>query len=160
MDLWVLPLFGDRKPIPFLQTPFNENTAKISPDGQWIAYESNESGKWEIYVRPFFHPGPKWQVSSGGAAEASFGISTGPKWSSDRKELFYVSLDGKLMSVPVKLGPTLQMDTPRSLFTLPEGSEYDPSPGRQRFLVLAPDTTAPPAPITLVLNWTADLNPP
>jgi eukaryotic-like serine/threonine-protein kinase len=158
-DLWVLPLFGDRKPISFLQTPFDEVAARISPDGRWMAYESNESGRWEIYVLPFLHPGPKLQVSSGGVTEATVGVSTGPKWSSDGKELFYVSADEKLMSVPVKLRPTFQMDTPHALFTLPVGSEYEPSPDRQRFLVLAPSTTAPPAPITVVLNWTTDLKP-
>lgn len=156
-DLWVLPLSGDRKPSPLLQTQFDENAAKVSPDGRWLSYESNESGRWEVYVRFFLGPGPKWQVSSGGAMEALFGSSTGPKWSSDGKELFYISLDGKLMSVPVRSGSTFQMGTPRPLFTLPEGSEYEPSPDSQRFLLLVPDKTAP-TPITVVLNWTAALN--
>jgi eukaryotic-like serine/threonine-protein kinase len=158
MDLWVLPLFGDRKPISFLQTPFDEVSATISPDGRWIAYESNESGRWEVYVRPFLRPGPKWQVSSGGSMEPSWGTSTGPKWSSNRKELFYISLDRTLLSVPVRLGSTFQMDTPRSLFTLPHDSEYEPSPDGQRFLLLVPNETESPAPITVVLNWIPVLN--
>src|SRR5262249_49840150 len=63
-DLWLLPLFGDRKPSPFLQTPFNEIQGRFSPDGRWVVYASNESGRYEVYVTPFPGPGAKWQISS------------------------------------------------------------------------------------------------
>src|SRR5205085_7128899 len=112
------------------------------------------SGRWEVYVRRFPDSGSKRQISSAGAVDAFYGSSTGPKWSSDGKELFYISLDRKLMSVPVRLGSTFQMDNPRPLFTLPEDSEYEPSPDGQRFLLLVPEKTEP-TPITVVLNWTA-----
>ena len=92
--------------------------------------------------------------------DAFYGSSTGPKWSSDGKELFYISLDWRLMSVPVRLGSTFDMGTPHPLFTLPEDSEYEPSADPQRFLVLATDQSQAPAPITVVLNWTAELNRP
>src|ERR1019366_6551897 len=65
-DLMVLPLSGDRKPFPFLSTPFNETQGVFSPDGKWVAYQSNESGRSEVYVRPFPGPGGQWQVSTGG----------------------------------------------------------------------------------------------
>jgi len=154
--IWILPEPHGR-PFPFLRTPYAELQPEFSPDGRWIAYESNESGRWELYVRPFLRPGPKWQVSSSGAVDTDLGTSTGPKWSSDGKELFYISLDRKLMSVPVRLGSTFQTDTPRLLFTLPQDSEYEPSPNAQRFLLLVADKTEP-TPITVVLNWTAVLN--
>src|SRR5262249_31236128 len=68
-DLWVLPLFGDRKPIPFLVTNYEERDGQFSPDGHWIAYASNESGRFEIYIQPFPGPGGKWQVSTGGGSQ-------------------------------------------------------------------------------------------
>jgi eukaryotic-like serine/threonine-protein kinase len=156
-DLWVLPLFGDRKPIPFSQTQFNETAGTISPDGHWIAYESDESGRWEVYVRPFPGPGRRWQISSGGAAGSPPYWRLEPKWRKDGKELFYVSADWKLMSVPVRLGATFEMGTPTPLFPLRKDSEYDVSGDGRRFLVLAEDQNQPPPLIKVVLNWTSEL---
>jgi Tol biopolymer transport system component len=90
-DLMVLPMTGDRKPFPFPSTPFNEVQGVFSPDGKWVAYQSNESGRFEVYVRPFPGPGGQWQVSTGG------GIS--PRWQADGEELYYVARDNKLMGV-------------------------------------------------------------
>jgi eukaryotic-like serine/threonine-protein kinase len=166
-DLWVLPLFGDRKPFPFLQTPFSEFPARFSADGRWIAYASNESGRKEIYVVPFpgrggapsaapalETPGDKWQVSTAGGSW--------PRWRSDGKEIFYLAPDKKLMSAMVNgSGSAFEVGAVRPLFDTRAltigntGSMYDVSPDGQRFLVntLADDVAA--APITLVVNWPA-----
>ncbi|MGH9253087.1 MAG: protein kinase domain-containing protein [Vicinamibacterales bacterium] len=93
LDVWVLPLVGDRKPFPLLQTPFNEYPAVLSSDGQWVAYVSNESGRNEVYVMPFPGPGGKWQVSTAG------GIW--PRWRRDGAELFYLAPDNRLMAAEV-----------------------------------------------------------
>ena len=119
-DIWVLPLQGDRKPFLFLATPFDELNAHFSPDGDWVAYESNESGRNEIYVRPFSPDssatdasgaGAKWQVSYGGGAL--------PLWSADGKELYYLTPDGKVMGVGVTTSPAFQAGTPKFLFQAP-----------------------------------------
>jgi eukaryotic-like serine/threonine-protein kinase len=151
-DLWVLPLFGDRKAFPFLQTPFNEGTGRFSPDGRWIVYGSNESGRNEVYVAPFPGAGGKWQVSAAGGS--------GPRWGRDGKEIFYLGLDNKLMAATVNgAGSAFEVGAMRGLFgtraITNQRSMYDPSPDSQRFLVntLADEDAA--APITLVVNWPA-----
>lgn len=153
VDIWMLPLFGERKPVPLLQTQFNEGLARISPDGNWMAYESDESGRWEVYVRPMRGPPGRWQLSSAGAA---FGV--GLRWNPKGKEVFYVSADWKLMSVPVTSGVTFQAGVPKTLFALPPDSEFDIAPDGQRFLTPAPVQGQGPAlsPISVVLNWTAE----
>lgn len=155
-DIWILPLFGDRKPFPFLQTQFNEGGAVFSPDGRWLAYESDESGKYEIYVAPFPGPGGKWQASTGGGRL--------PNWRRDGRGLYYVSPDNKMMAVDVAAkGPTIQAGVPRALFQVRLVSAlyfarlYDVSPDGRRFLVLSLGESASP-PLTLVVNWSADLN--
>ncbi|MBI2833800.1 MAG: serine/threonine-protein kinase, partial [Acidobacteria bacterium] len=103
-DLWVLPLFGDRKPYPFLKTEFDESQARFSPDGRWMAYVSNESGRLEVYVRPFPGPGTKWQISPNGGSQ--------PQWRRDGKELFYIAADHRLMAVAVKSGAMFEAAAP------------------------------------------------
>jgi eukaryotic-like serine/threonine-protein kinase len=155
-DIWVLPLFGDRKPFAFLQTDFEENSAQFSPDGRWIAYSSDESGKYEIYVAPFPGPGGKWQVSASGGLF--------PVWRPDGTELFYVALDNTtFMAAEVRTkGSTFEVRAVRPLFqrqvrTL-GGNAYDVSSDGLRFLVNSiPPAEQNPAPITLVTNWTASL---
>src|SRR5262249_52839116 len=88
-DLWVLPVSADKKPIPFLKTPAEEREGQFSPDGKWIAYQSNETGRFEIWVQPFPGPGAKFHISSDGGAQ--------PRWNKNGKEIFYVSLDSKMM---------------------------------------------------------------
>ncbi len=154
-DLWILPLFGDRKPRPYLQTNFNEAHAQLSPDGRWVAYGSDEIGKSEIYVRPFPDASAgKWQVSSGGGDQ--------PNWSADGKELFYLSPDSHLMSVEVKAAETFQPGVPKPLFktNLPLGaligqerSYYDASRDGNRFLFRMPSTDITTTPITMIFNW-------
>ena len=102
---------GDKKPFPFLKTPFDERDGQFSPDGKWIAYQSNESGRFEIYVQPFPGPGGKFQISADGGAQ--------PRWNKNGKEIFYVSLDSKMMAVPVKLSPDGQLETGRTHKSIP-----------------------------------------
>ena len=102
---------GNRKPFPVIQTDFDERDGQFSPDGKWIAYESNESGRFEIYVQPFPGPGGKWQMSTNGGAQV--------RWRPDGKELFYIGLDGRLMAAPFQLGSNgqaVEPGTPASLF--------------------------------------------
>ena len=120
-DIWVLPLSGDRKPFPFLQTESSEAAGQLSPDGRWMAYTSDQSGAFEIYVRSFPSGGGQWQVSTKGG--------TGPCWRRDGKELFYYAPDGKLMAVEVKSGPrggrqeaSFEAGPPHALFEFRSGS--------------------------------------
>ena len=150
-DIWVLPFSGDRKPFPFLETEFLERNAHFSPDGRWVVYVSDESGRLEIYVRPFPPAGGKWQISTTGGRS--------PHWAADGKELFYLTPDRQLMAVDVKLGSDFQAGAPKPLFPvgqIPATIGFEVSADSRRFLmVVTPEEPAPP--ITLVLNWTAEL---
>jgi dipeptidyl aminopeptidase/acylaminoacyl peptidase len=149
-DLWVLPLSGDRKPMPFLQTPFAELQGQFSPNGRWIAYMSDESGRFEVYVQSFPAPGGKWQISTDGG--------TMPRWRRDGKELFYLAADRKLMAVEVKADSTFS-SVPRALFAAPPFPDrsYSVTADGQRFLFNSSRKEAVSTPITVVINWTADL---
>jgi Tol biopolymer transport system component len=150
-DIDVLSL-ADREVTPFLHGEADELEGDFSPDGRWVAYSSNESGRFEVYVQPFPGPGGKWQVSSDG------GLA--PHWRRDGKELFYLTSDHKLMAVAVRTGTTFELETPKSLFQVrirndPSGRHYDVSADGQRFLVNAPLVEEDSPPITLVQNWPA-----
>ena len=149
---------GDRKPIPFANTEFNETGGQFSPDSRWVAYCSDESGKYEIYVRPFPPGGErsgKWMVSSGGGTQ--------PRWRGDGKELFYLAPDRKLMAVDVKLEPVIQSAVPHPLIQTQAPTsanymyQYDVTRDGQRFLVIVPATGPASAPATVELNWDARL---
>jgi serine/threonine protein kinase len=158
-DLWALPMDSDRKPFPVVQSSaYQEQNGQFSPDGKWIAYESNESGRVEIYLQPFPGPGAKTLVSTSGGAQV--------RWRRDGKELFYIALDERLMAVPIGLpssGETVEIGTPVSLFrTHIGGAVLSPLPQQyvvdaegRRFLmnVVSQESTAPP--ITVILNWRA-----
>ncbi len=152
-DLWVLPLAGDRKPSVFLKTPFEERLARFSPEGRWIAYTSDESGRDEVYVQAFPPSGGKWQISTRGGSEAT--------WRADARELYYVAPDGKLMSVDVKAGVSFEARVPVPLFDLratPTGeSRYAVARDGQRFLVTTPEASAAVEPAMVVLNWNAGM---
>jgi Tol biopolymer transport system component len=156
-DLWVAPLEGDRKPAQFLVTPFSETQGQFSPDGRWIAYRSNESGPNEIYVQPFPTGGGKFQISSGGGGQ--------PRWRRDGKELFYIASDGTLMAVDVATAPRFEAGVPKALFEsgILDANRpnfvfrYDVAADGQRFLINTLPEDAEPAPITVVVNWTAGL---
>jgi Tol biopolymer transport system component/predicted Ser/Thr protein kinase len=152
--LFVLPLSGDRKPFPLPQTQFGEAHGRISPDGRWVAYRSNESGRNEIYVAPFPGPGGKWQISNAGG--------THPRWRQDGSEIFYLTPDYRLMAASVSgKGPGFEVGAVKSLFAtrIVGGGDYqyDVSADGQRFLIDTSPEQATSAPITVVLNWTAGL---
>jgi eukaryotic-like serine/threonine-protein kinase len=164
-DLWVLPMQGDRTPYVFLRTPFREAIGVFSPDGRWVAYHSFESGRPEVYVRPFFEPGRRdaatasdqWQISTDGGAFA--------KWRADGQELYYLDPSGAMMAVSISVtGNNLTPGTPQVLFRtriarggrdVQQGLQYDVS-ADGRFLInteLADDAATP---ITLIQNWSPD----
>jgi len=157
-QLWELPLTGnDRKPRPILPSNFMMLEARYSPDGRWIAYTSNESGRSEVYVIPSSATGGKWQVSDGGGQQ--------PIWRGDGKELFYLSSDQRLMSVPISLNAdSVQVGAAAPLFSLASSiptssglvSPYDVSSDGKRFIVVAIEQGRT-FPINLVINWTAAL---
>jgi eukaryotic-like serine/threonine-protein kinase len=153
--LWVLPLEAGGKPVPFLRTQFEEPDGRFSPDGRWVAYVTNESGRYEVYVRSF-SPGPP--PSAGGDKRLiSENGGSSPMWRQDGKELYYIDLDGKLMAVSLTAGSDFQAGVPRVLFqTPPRAPGWAPSPDGKRFLFLVPETQES-APFTVVLNWQAGL---
>jgi eukaryotic-like serine/threonine-protein kinase len=150
-DIWLLPMEGDRKPQVFLQTPADERNPQFSPDGRWLAYTSNESGRVEVYLQPFPGPGRKWQISTNGGSS--------PKWNPNGRELFYEASQGKMMAVDITASPTFSAGTPHQLFDMPSlslGSSV--SPDGQRFLAMQPvELEQPATEINVVLNWSEEL---
>ena len=148
---------GEKKPFVFLNTSFVESLGQFSPDGRWVAYQSDESGRFEIYVRPFPpQPGGEWrQVSTAGGIAA--------RWRPDGKELYYIAPDGKLMAAPITLkGTSLDPGAPEALFqTRIVGGGANTSILRQqyavapdgRFLINVTTDDAVTSPITLLQNW-------
>ena len=160
-DVWALPLAGDPKPFPVAQTPATERSAQFSPDGQWVAYDSNESsGPFEVFVQSFPKPGARRQISTGGGAA--------PRWRRDGRELFYLAPDGTLTAVPVQVSAdrrTLEPGPPVRLFrkaivgggTPPDNlrQQYVVAPDGKRFLLNTPTNEASASPIRIVQNWMA-----
>jgi len=158
-DLWALPLRADgaegRKPFAVVQTEFNEGLAQFSPDGHWIAYESDKTGRYEIYLRPFPGPGGDVLASTSGGNQA--------RWSSNGKELFYIAADERLMALPIGLssdGKSAELGTPKALFATNVGStalnvyrqQYAVSPDGQSFVMNSVVGDASASPITVILN--------
>ena len=151
----VLPMEGNSKPQVFLRTPLSESSPSFSPDGRWIAYVSNESGREEVYVQPYPGPGGRSQISTEGGIEAV--------WASNGRELFYRNGD-KMMAVEITTQPTFTAGSPRLLF---EGSysfsannstSYDVSLDGQRFLMVqSVEPEQAPTQINVVLNWFEEL---
>src|SRR3989441_92188 len=160
LDIWVLPMFGDRKEYQLLNSPFDEQNPQLSPNGRWLAYPSDETGNYEIYVQSFSADGKlgndKKRVSTSGGKL--------PVWRRDGSELFFVAPDGQMMSSAVKTGGTeFGFSAPKALLKtrmlgfVTGFHEFDVSPDGQRFLIgtLIGEPKAPPP--TVILNWTADL---
>jgi eukaryotic-like serine/threonine-protein kinase len=156
-DLMAIPVDGERKPFPVVQTQFQEQTGAISFDGNWVAYLSNDTGRNELYIQAFpgakSAPGGRWQVSRDGAQEV--------KWRSDGKELYFESLDGKIMAASVQTGPQgVVIETPHALFSskyrVANIHEFDVSRDGQKFVVID-DTRADSLlnRLTVVMNWQA-----
>jgi Tol biopolymer transport system component len=156
-DIWVLPMTGEnRKAVPLLQTIASEVDAQFSPDGQWVAYASNESGRYEVYVRSFIGKAGKFQISGDGGMQ--------PRWRADGRELYYLSSSGKMMVVAVKSSAnSFERDTPKVLFDAPivrsVGADfsYDVTPDGQRFVAITDVEGAGAQPLTLLTNWQARL---
>jgi len=155
-ELWYIT-WPERVAKPLLQAKWTVRNAQFSPDGRWMAYASNETGNWEIYVSPFPSANGKWQVSSAGGQE--------PRWRQDGKELFYLSADGKMMAVAVTAGPSFAAGSPVALFQThrrqPVSSldvfSYDVSGDGQRFLIDAKVDEANAAPLSVLLNWASEM---
>jgi serine/threonine protein kinase len=157
-DLWVLPVSGDRKPFPFATSKFSETRGQFSPDGRWVAFESDESGRPEVYVKGFPNPGQQWQVSLDGGIEA--------RWAPDGRDVYFISPDARMMSAAVQPsadGQSLDMATPIALFqtqifrggTQIAGLkfQYAIAPDGTRFLINSNMDDEKTSPITVILNW-------
>jgi len=145
-ELWALPVKDPDKAVPLLQGGPNYTSAHFSPDGHWVAYESNESSRNEIYVRRFSGD----HLEGGGRVSPDGGYS--PRWGPDGKHLYYLGRDYKLMTTTLTLGTDVQATTPTALFQAPSTSDWWPSPDAKRFLFLAP-LQQRDSPFTVVLNW-------
>jgi hypothetical protein len=146
-DIWLFPLFGDRKPIPYVQTEFHELRPRLSPDGRWLAYQSDESRPYEVYVESFPQKGGRWQVSNNGGMF--------PVWSRDGRELYYYSLDRQIMAVQITPGTQFHFGVPKALFevriaTFNTSFEVNRD-GRFLLPALVEQQTA--TPMRVVLNW-------
>jgi len=149
-DIWILPLSGERKPFPFIEAPFQDLGSQFSPDGRWVAYNSNESGRSEVYVVPFPGPGARKRISTSGGDNA--------RWRRDGKEIFYLAGNTLMAAGVTANGSRFDVGTEQRLFevaTVDGYWPYDVSADGQRFLVNThPD---PVAPLTIVVNWPAGL---
>jgi serine/threonine protein kinase len=154
-DVWVFPMTGERKPTPLLQSMFTEFHAQFSPDGRWLAFTSNESGRDDVYVQNLFDASTRRLVSSGGGSY--------PRWGPGGRELWYRAADGRLTTIPVRtVGSSVELGTPRGILRLvdPPGIHaypYDIAPDG-RILALIPATEGAPA-LTVLMNWQAALEP-
>jgi len=155
-ELWYITM-PDRQTRPLLQSKLLVRNAQFSPDGKFVAYASSETGNWEVYVSPFPGFGSKWEVSRGGGEE--------PRWRGDGKEMFYLAPDGRLMAADVKSGTGFEAGSPIALFqTHPRQPlsamdffSYDVTADGQKFLVNTKMDTTSSAPLSVILNWSAEM---
>jgi eukaryotic-like serine/threonine-protein kinase len=156
-EIWTIPMSGERQPRKFLpKTQFDEREPRFSPDGRWLAYASNESGRWEVYVRPFPGPGRKHKVSVDGGVF--------PRWAADGRELFYRRIgsgatdeDDALMVTNVKAGAELSFSPPRVLFKGRYANGWDVLPDGRHFVFIK-DFAQPRTAVTIVQNWFEELS--
>jgi eukaryotic-like serine/threonine-protein kinase len=153
-DIWALPLSGDGKPFPVVQTEFNESLGVFSPDGRWIAYMTDETGQPDIYVQPFLRAGAKYRISPNGGRN--------PHWRADGRELFYLDADGAMTAVPVDgTSESFEAGLPTTLFragTVSLNQMYSVTRDGQRFLVNArPQNAVTATPLTVIVNWASTL---
>jgi Tol biopolymer transport system component len=151
-DIWAIRPGRPSSEFPVLATPANEGQSQLSPDGRYVTYASDESGRFEIYVRSFPEPSQVWQVSAGGGND--------PRWSRDGRELLYVAADRKLMSVPVTTRPSFRTAKPTVVFDTgleqlwaDTRNHYDVTADGRRVAVLVAETDRRAAPFTLIVNW-------
>jgi len=154
-ELWYLAL-PDFQAKPYLQPKWIVRNAQFSPDTKWVAYSSNETGNWEVYVSPFPSGTSKWQVSRGGGE---------PRWRRDGKELFYLSAEGKMMAVPMRLGASFEAGSPVVLFqthlrqaiSAQDVFSYDVTGDGQKFLINTKVDEPNAAPLSIILNWASEM---
>jgi len=154
-DIWALPMDGSRDAFPVVATPFIDSRPRFSPDGRWIAYESDESGRSEIYVRQFPGPGGRWQVSTSGGSE--------PWWSADGREIFYLDGEENMVSVAIRAADVFTAELPEVLFETRliqriQRGHYLVGRDGERFLTVSPVESQTIPPMTVVLNWDAALS--
>jgi serine/threonine protein kinase len=154
LDLWVLPLFGDGKPFPIVQTSFDDAYGTVSPDGKWMAYQNNETGRMEVYITAFPGGGAKWQVSTNGGVQA--------KWRRDGKELFFLDSADNLVVVDVDTsGNAVRLGVPHALFQAVsvqrQAGAFDVTADGKKFLINSGNQKEDTEPFTLVQNWPAEL---
>jgi len=148
-DVYYYDLNGDRKLTPFLNSPANERSAVLSPNGKWLAYDSDQSGRYEVYVTAFPDRGGKWQVSNGGGDS--------PSWSADGKQLYYQSGD-KLMLLPIQNADKFEFGAPSPLpIHVNEFAALGPVASGERFPALKPLSGGQSKPQEVILNWTGTL---
>jgi Tol biopolymer transport system component len=158
VDLFALPMTGEKKPIPVVATEAGEDQGQFSPDSRWVAYKSDAGGGNEIYVRPFppAESGGQWKVSNNGGVQ--------PRWNRSGKELFYIAPDGKLMAAEVSTaGGTFKSGTPQPLFdsqifgggNTSSAMRWDLTPDGKKFLIITQATENSSSPMTVILNWPA-----
>ena len=152
LQLWAFPLTGSGQPFAYVQGSFDHRSGQFSPNGHYLAYASNETGRFEVYVQTFPQHTGRWEISTAGGEE--------PMWRSDGKELYYLAPDDSLMAVDVNTSSTaFEAGTPKELFKAPLvplsywRNLYVPSADGQRFLMITPSSQAKPEPITMVVNW-------
>jgi len=150
-NIWILPTDGSAQPTFFRKSQFTEGDARFSPDGRWVAFDSEETGRNEVYVTRADHPDEKWRVSTGGGRN--------PVWRHDGKEIFYLAPDRSLMAATVKAGEPFESGAPVSLFRNDTIHEFDVSADGQRFIASAGSAAAQAqsAPFSVVVNWTSEL---
>jgi Tol biopolymer transport system component len=148
-QMWALPLEGDQKPVLAVRSLSGViDQGQFSPDSRWIAYHTNESGRYEVKVVPFPPTGDKWQVSTAGGVQ--------PTWRGDGGELYFLAADTTLTAIDIRLGAKFELGMPRPLFKIPHAlnvsvEQYAPAPDGNRFLLMMESSP----PFTVVLNWTA-----
>ena len=151
-DIWALPMTGDRKPIPIIQTAFSESAGVFSPDGRWIAYVTDEPGQPNVYVQPFLRTGGKYRISPNGGRN--------PHWRDDGKALFYLDASGAMTTVPIDAGEGVEAGSPTTLFrpgVVSVNQMYSVTRDG-RFLINArPINASTPTPLTVIVNWTSSL---
>jgi len=148
LDIWALPLDGAGKPVPLLKSPFSKSQVRFSPDGRYLSFISDESGRPEAYVMPFPGPGERTRVSAEGARLV--------RWSRDGRELIFTSADRRLISVPVRTSPALWFGTPTVLFPITGKAgwaEFEPYPDGKRLLAMVPEVIASELPLTVIVGW-------
>jgi Tol biopolymer transport system component len=153
-DIWLLPLFGDGKPFPIVQTPFDDVYPVVSPDRKWMAYQNNETGRMEVYIAAFPGGGAKWQVSTNGGVQA--------KWRGDGKELFFLDSADNLMAVDIDIsGNAVHLGVPHALFQAVavqrHAGAFDVTADGKKFLINSGNLKEGNEPMTLVQNWPAEL---